>query len=154
VNAIIHVILVQNWWNQIWVFKWSHHAMVHPCAKFEFKMESSCHDPSHLPRFHIFLIFFYFLLLRSNFGQRRLTHISRARYWAFTLNQQLIWCDNVVYFVGINGFQSFAMYFWYLLCKKKPYSLQIAKSTFFPQQLLEQYTLHKGFLQSFQNTVT
>ena len=77
-----------------------------------------------VPMFHIFWIFFLNFYCSGqtfvNYGQRRLAHISGARYWAFTLNKQLIWCDNVVYFVGTDGLQCFAMYFWHLLYKKDP----------------------------------
>ena len=92
--------------------------------------------------FWFFLNFYCSGQTLVNYGQRRLARISTARYWVFTLNQQLIWCDNMVYFVGINGFQSFPMYFWYLLCKKTSYSLQIARSHFSSTTLTPNVKIH------------
>ena len=94
-----------------------------------------------VPRCHIFWILFWISFVLNfycsgqtlvNYGQRWLAHISRATYWAFTLDHELIWCDNMVYFVGINCFQWFAMYFWYLLCKKKcPIHYKLQNHRFF-----------------------
>ena len=97
-------------------------------------MGSRCETKEVCQGFTFFWFLLEFLLLRSNFGHlwsTSLAHISRSRYWAFTLNKQLICCSTVVYFVGINGIQSFAMYFWHLLYKKDPLFTTNCKITIF-----------------------